>query len=544
MKHFYFLVLFILFGQLFARQADTLYILQTTDVHGHIYPYDYFRDKAADYGLAKIYTRVKAYRQQYKNVILLDGGDLIQGTPLAYYFNYLDTTDVHPLIQTLNFMRYEAMSVGNHDIEQGAQVYLRCQRESQFPWLSANSLLDEGKTFFKPYTIIKRGGLKIGVIGLTTPGIPMWLDPSLYPGIEWQDMVKAARKYADILRPQVDILVGLFHAGFDSSYSGTQTDALGLPNENASGMVARQVPGFDVVFAGHSHRPLPKKKSSLNESDINKPLLINAGSRAKYLGVAELIYRRGEKHAAFKLLAKNAWLEDIKSTPSSAEILRLNKSAHEKTLKYIRTPVAELHDTLSAAGARFADNAVVELINNAQMDYFKADISMAASFNPRLQILPGKMRIKDIYGMYRYENYLYLVEMSGQQIKDYLEYSARYYLWDGKRVRANPDMAGYNYDMAEGISYQVNVTKAPGSRIEKLVFLRNGKALQADKKYTVALNSYRASGGGGHMAAAGAKQTRILRKSNKEMRSILTDYLKKTGRINTQPDGNWKIVMD
>ena len=544
MKHLYFLVLLSFFSSLRAQDTDTLYILQTTDVHGHIRPYDYFRDKPADYGLAGIYTKVKAYRQQHRNVILVDGGDLIQGTPMAYYFNHLDAKSANPIIQTLNFMKYDALAVGNHDIEQGPQVYLRCQRESDFPWLSANSLLADSSTFFKPYTTIQKNGVQIGIIGLTTPGIPMWLDSSLYPGIDWQDMLEAARKYVQILRPRVDILVGLFHAGFDSSYSGAQTEALGLPNENASGLVARQVAGFDIIFAGHSHRPYPPEKTSFLDEAIQKPLQINAGSRGKFLGVAEIIYHKDSSHNTVHILAKNGWLEDVRQIPPAAEILDLTKKAHEKTLKYIRATVAELRDTLDAAHSRFEDNALVELINKAQMDYFQADFSLAASFNPGLKILPGKICIKDIYGMYRYENFLYLVQMSGQQIKDFLEYSARFYLWDGTQVKANPNMAGYNYDMAEGLSYQINVRKAPGSRTENIIDLKSGRPLDLHKKYRVAMNSYRASGGGGHMAAAGLEKAKILKKSNREMRGILADYLKKTGKISTRPDGNWKIITN
>jgi len=530
-------IIFLVLQGLQAQTVDTLYILQTTDVHGNIYPYNYFKDEPADYGLAKVYTRVAEYRQKHKNVILLDGGDLLQGTPLTYFFNNIEPDVPNPLILAMNLMKYDAFAVGNHDIEQGPETYLRCQKESSFPWLSANSALPDGKTFFIPFHLIEKGGLKIAVIGLTTPGIPMWLDKSLYKNITWLDMVGAACKYAEQLRPEADVLVGLFHAGFDSSYSAAQTTARGLPNENASGMIAGGVPGFDVIFAGHSHRPEPRSKTQITDKG---PLRINAGSRGYYLGIAEIVYSKQKNGCT--ILEKNSWLEPMKDVKPSAELMELTNTYHEKTLVYIRTPIAELQDTLSAQNSRFEDNAVIELINKAQMDYFGSDISFAASFNDRLKIEPGIIHIKDIYGIYRYENFLYFLEMSGQQIKDFLEYSAGYYIWDENKLSPNPEMAGYNYDMAEGISYDINVTKPAGKRIENLVFIKTGQPLQMDKKYTAAMNSYRASGGGGHLAAAGASDAVILKKSSKEMRSILIDYIKKSGTINPQVDNNWQVV--
>ncbi len=545
MRTLFLFLLFFGFGRLWA-QTDTLYILQTTDVHGHVRPYDYFQDKAADYGLARIFTRVIDYRLKHKNVVLVDGGDLLQGTPLIYYFNRIETSVPNPMILTLNFMGYSAMAVGNHDIEQGLFTYLRARDESHFPWLSANSVLPDGRTFFKPYTIIEHNGIKIGIIGLTTPGIPMWLEPSLYPGITWKDMVQTARKYVPLVRPQVDVLVGLFHAGLDSGYSAKQTAALGLPNENASALVARKVTGFDVIFAGHSHRPYPKK-GRIVLTHTERTLLINAGSWARNLGVAEIILRKKEQSTRrpWQVIAKEGWLEPMKKVIPSPAIMDLTKYYHKKTLAYIRQPIATLTDTLSARNARFQDNPVVELINRAQMAYTKADISFAASFNDHFKIPPGKIRIKDVYGMYRYENFLYVVEMTGQQIRDYLQYCARYYLKKGDKIIANPKMAGYNYDMAEGIKYKITVTREDDTgenTVGPIIYLKTGRPLDMHRRYKVALNSYRAMGGGGHMAAAHVSEKQILFKSDEEMRNILADYIQQQKIIHPVCDGNWTVV--
>jgi len=537
--------LFVLSEICSAKNPDTLYILQTTDVHGNIQPYDYFRDQPADYGLSKIYSRVTDYRLKYQNVVLLDGGDLLQGTPLAWYFNKVETAWPNPLILTLNYMGYDAFAVGNHDVEQGLFVYLRAQNESQFPWLSANAMLPDGRTYYQPFTVIERNGIRIGIIGLTTPGIPMWLDESLYPGITWADMIITARRYAAELRPQVDVLVGLFHAGFNEEYSAANTEKLGLPNENASGIIAREVPGFDVIFAGHSHQPQPKDTLTIKPVKGSKAVLqVNAGSWGRNLGVAQIIFnlKKSGKKSASQITELKGWLEPAKDMPASEAILQLTSAYHTRTLEYIRTEIAVLGDTLSAMKARFEDSPAVELINRAQMDATGADISFAACFDDRLKIAPGILRIKDVYGMYRYENFLYLVEMSGQQIKDFLEYSAGYYQWDGQQLTANKNMQGYNYDMAEGLQYQINVSKEKGQRISGMKLTKTGEPLSMNMTYKVAMNSYRAAGGGGHMAAANALNNKILWKSSEEMRNILVGYLQKRKTIEIRSDKNWVII--
>ncbi len=541
-------LLLLLATNLFSGQIDTLYILQTTDVHGRIYPYNYFTDQPAPYGLARAFTKISEYRRQHQNVLLIDTGDLLQGTPLAYYFNKVENARLNPLILTLNYMGYDAFTVGNHDIEQGVQVYYKAMRESNFPWLSANSVLPDGRTFFEPYALFDVNGIRVGVIGLTTPGIPMWLDSTLYPGIDWQDMVESARFWAKELRPQVDVLVGAFHAGFNDDYSVEQTSRLGLPNENASRLVAEQVPLFDVIFAGHSHREVGRKarinveKKSDNIVQTNKrmTLLLNAGSWARNLAVAQIIVETGKEKFFVKSI--DGWLEPLKNVLPSKAILDLMLPYHKKTLEYTQTVIATLTDTLSAAKARWQDTAFMDLIHQTQLFYSKADISFAACFDDRFVLPPGPLKVKDVYKMYRYENFLYTVLMTGQQIKDFLEFSARYFEFKNGNISTNPKMAGYNYDMAEGIAYKIDVRQPVGSRIVDLIDLKTGKPLDFNKTYKVAMNSYRATGGGGHMAAAKASNAKVIFKSDEEIRNLLIDYLKTKKVINIKANQNWKLI--
>jgi len=531
-----------------AGEIDTLFILQTTDVHGNIYPYNYFTDKEAPYGLARAYTKVSEYRQKHANVILIDSGDLLQGTPLIYYFNKIESSVFNPLILTLNYMGYDAFTVGNHDIEQGFPVYYRAWRSSDFAWLSANGLRPDGRTLFEPYVILETNGIKVGVLGLTTPAIPMWLDSTLYPGIYWDDMVESAKYWAPDLRSRVDVLAGSFHAGFNENYSKKQTDRLGLPNENASGLVAKKIPLFDVVFAGHSHRPVGRigKSSTVEKSNIlvrgkETTLLLNAGSRAQNIAVARFILEKSPD-GSFEILSKDGWLEPLKNTPPSQAILTLTRKYHEKTLKYTHTVIATLTDTLNGRMARWEDTPLMDLINGAQLELSKADISFAACFNDRLLIPPGNLTIKNVYQMYKYENYLYVVEMTGQQIKDFLEYSSQYFQWKDGAISVNPKMAGYNFDMAEGIGYRIHVKNPLGSRITDLTDLKSGKPLDMERVYRVAMNSYRATGGGGHLAAANASDAPIIWKSQTEIRNLLIDYIKNKKIINPKTNHNWKLL--
>ncbi len=539
MKKFqYIFILLFVFSLLSATQIDTLFILQTTDVHGNLYPYDYFKDEPAERGLAKVYTRVAEYRDLYENVILVDSGDMIQGTPLTYYFNKIETDIIHPMILAMNRMKYDAFAVGNHEIEQGVPIYNRTEKESNFPWLSANSFLKDGSTFFKPYTIIEKGGYKIGIIGLTTPGIPMWIDEALYPGITWKDMVETAKIFVTELRSEVDILIGIFHSGFDEEEGAYKCKLMGLPIDNASGLVAKNVSGFDVIFGGHSHHIKPKEKRTITNPE--ETLQIISGCWARNIGVAKLIIETNDKHC--RIIEKSGWVESIKDKAPSNEILEITKDYHNKVLKYIRTDIGITKDTLSGKYSRIKDTPLVDLINKAQLEYSNAEISFAACFNSKLNIHPGKIKIKDIYSLYEYENFLYMIEMTGRQIKDYLEYSARYFIWDGENILSDPEIAGYNYDMAEGISYRIDVSEDIGNRIKDMNLTETCKPIDINRIYKVALNSYRGNGGGGHLAAAKAENAPVIFKSNIEMRSIIIEYISKIGTIKTEVNNNWEII--
>ena len=237
-----------------STNPDTLIILHTTDVHGNLFPYDYITDTANEQGLIRINSRVKYYRENFKQVLLLDGGDLLQGTAFSDYYNKMMSECPHPLIAAYNYMEYDAFTVGNHEVELGLDNCKNLVNISDFPWLSANSCLTDGTSYFEPYTVIRLDEIYVGIMGLTTPGIPKWIEPVKYPGITWEDMVETADDLIQKLTAESDICIGLFHSGFDKNQEFAVNQALNLPPDNSSGLVAEHVPGFDVILGGHSHR--------------------------------------------------------------------------------------------------------------------------------------------------------------------------------------------------------------------------------------------------------------------------------------------------
>ena len=520
------------------NERDTLYILNTTDIHGYIIPYDYIKDEPAEHGLVKIYSRIKEFKDKYDNVVLLDCGDLLQGTPYAYYFNRIDTAGIHPIIQTFNYIGYDAFAVGNHEIELGVDTYTKARDTSDFPWLSANAALDDGSTYFEPYTILEKGDIKIGILGLTTPGIPTMLDSTYYPGITWKGMVNTAWIYAPVIRENVDVLIGIFHAGFDAQEDKYKEELFGLPVANASKLVAERVPGFDVVLGGHSHRVIPRD-TTITVRDSTTLQMIS-GAHAWGLGVAKIIL---EKHnGKWQVIEKTGWIEQAKDFAPSQEILELNEQYHNEVISFFKTTIALNKEIINTENARFEDSTIPELINRVQLHHTGADISISPVFSVRQVIPADTIRIKDVYAMYPYENTLKMIEMTGKQLIDYLEYCANYYVYENDSLSTNPDIAGYNYDMAEGISYTIDVREQAGSRIKNVIFLKTAEPLNPEMTYTVAMNSYRANGGGGHLKAVGIDEPKVIYSTKRDMRNLIIDYLKEQEIFEATCDNNWCIV--
>ncbi|MDF1551097.1 MAG: bifunctional metallophosphatase/5'-nucleotidase [Bacteroidales bacterium] len=564
MKPYIWILLFFLaFGHSYASYSQNkpqhlrLKIIQTTDVHGAIFPYDFIKDEQTKYSLASVSTFVQIERaKKDEHTILLDNGDILQGQPVVYYSNFIDTSKTHVCAAVMNYMKYDAASVGNHDIETGHAVYDKVNKEFEFPWLAANAIKDRTETpYFKPYTIIEKEGIRIAVLGLITPAIPNWLPENIWSGMHFADMIESAKKWVGILKEKekADLIIGLFHAGVDYTYNN-QTEKTNL-NENASKLVAELVPGFDVVFAGHDHR---EYNLIISGSDSSNILLLDPGSHAKKVAVAEIDLDWN--------IAKNKYDKEIKG-----KIVEMNNYQPDtvfvnkfedyfiNTKNYVDRVIGQSKRTFNARESVFGNSAFVDFIHEVQFKLTKAQISLTSPLSYNFEIKKGAISVRDMFKLYRFENFLYTMNLSGKEIKDYLEYSAD--LWfnqmntqedhllkytideKGKMSFINPY---YNYSSAAGIKYTVDVSKPNGQKINIISF-ENGQAFEMDKIYSVAINSYRGNGGGGHLTnGAGIPKAeldkRIINSTDKDLRFYIIKYIEEKQYIDPAKRNNWEVI--
>ncbi len=556
-----------------------LKFVETTDVHGSIFPYNFITDKPVDGSLAQLSSYLMAERADpSQTVILLDNGDILQGQPVVYYYNFENVTAPHIASQVMNYLGYDAGTLGNHDIEAGHPVYDRLKKEFSFPWMAANAVTPEGAPYFAPYTVLKRAGVKIAVIGLITPWIPNWLPQQFWTGMKFEDMVESAKKWVAVVREKEkpDLIVGLFHSGVDYTYGGLTADT--PANENASELVAALVPGFDLVFTGHDHMATNK---TVKNSDGQEVVILGAQNAMKNVAVATVTLTR----------KSGKWVKEIEGgqkaiSPLTADIkfIQKFKAQFNEVKSYVSRPIGKMTEKISTRDSMFEDSAFVDLIHNIQLELAgspefglnKARISFAAplSFNA---VIPssadGTLYVRDMFNLYQYENFLYTMTMTGKQVKDFMEFS--YAGWmntmkddadhlisfkrdaDGNVVVDEKSKAPvtttryYNYDSAAGIVYTVDVSKPVGSRVA-IVSMADGSAFDPAATYSVAINSYRAQGGGGHLTTgagmdpAEVKAMKYVTSSTiKDLRYYIMKWIEaQSGALSPKPNGNWKAVPE
>jgi len=506
-------------------------LLGTTDLHGNIFPVDYYTNQPANRGLAKIATLVRQVRSEEKNVLLLDSGDTIQGTPLAYYFARKDTSKMNPTIAAMNALGYDAMAVGNHEFNFGLDVLWKAKREAKFPWLAANirQMYSFGNRFFEPYIIKNVGGVRVAIVGFITPGVPRWEIPANYRSYEFELIPDAAKRVIPEVRKKADLVVAIVHSGLERDPQTGQSYSDQMENENAVGALAEQVPGIDVILFGHSHRELPTKL-------INGVLLVQARNWGQSLARVDVEMERSA--GGWKVALKRSTVIPVTdAVAADAEIVKLAQAYHETTEKYLDTPVATSSKALDASTARYEDHPFVDQIHKVQMEYGKADVSLATMFFSRLQIPAGQVTLRQVAGLYIYENTLYTVEMNGKQLREVLEHAAEFFPgWPfppGERVR----LPGYNADCAEGVEYAIDLAQPVGQRIRNLKY--KGAPLADDQKLRVATNNYRYSGGGRYATLQGLP---VVYRSPMETRELIIESVSRAGKLLTEANGNWKIV--
>ena len=513
-------------------------VCATTDVHGAYFDSSYVDNVANRTSMANVSTYLRELRASGVNPVLLDVGDNLQGDNAAYYFNYVATDVPHILPRIMSYLAYDAVIVGNHDVETGHDVYDRVRRELTVPYLAANAANDRNEdgvadmdedpknklvcdSYFLPYCIIDRG-VKVAVVGMTNANIKSWLSSTYWHGMDFQLIHDIAQPLIDKIvakeRPQLLVL---------AVHSGTGTD---LPDrENEALYLASTLEHVDLVLSGHDHRPLAKEV----DNPAGSVVLLDEGMKAQFVGQADFTLRvkNGkiiEKVVDYKLVPMDQY-------PADSAYVAAFKDDFNAVKAFSSRPIGKLSDNIFLADALDGPSSYINLVQTVQLGASGADISFAAPLSSSGVVPKGVIEFQDLVSIYRYENTLYVVGMTGRQVKDYLEYS--YDNW------VNRTGATYNWDSADGIIYEVSKSAPKGERV-RILSMCDGTPFDLDKTYKVAMTSYRASGGGDLLTqGAGVNpDSLVVYEKMKDIRSMMGDYIAGQEEIVPTPSTNWKFV--
>lgn len=530
-------------------------VYATNDLHGRFFDSLYISTESYSvhpYSLASVSTKIKEARATIggDNVVLLDIGDHLQGDNAAFYYNFIDTVSEHIFSKVMNYLNYDAVVVGNHDIEPGSQVYDKVKEELAMPYLAANAIdLKTGKPYFDPYTILIKNGVRIAVIGLTNPNIPNWLSPHLWEDIEFKEIVPTLEYWLKEVREkeQVHFVIVAMHAGLGDEERDSK--------ENPARYVARNVKGIDLVLAAHDHKVTAEKVLN-GDKEI---WLLEGGSRANSLSKAsvELTVKDGSVVLSH-VTGENIPMSGVEPDGDYTHFFR-DEFLHVK--EFTNRPVGMLNNDIASRDAYFGSSAYVDMIHTLQLKASGADISFVAPLSFDAKIEKGELNYQNLLDIYPFENQLNVIEMTGLEIKNYLEYS--YSTWinanpvkNGHLLKIKADSKGdrmrfqnpsYNFDSAAGIIYEVDITKPEGERV-RILSLADGTPFNLDTTYKAALTSYRASGGG-YLLENGAgvpkeeMEDRIVARLA-DIREILYEQIQAEGYIDAEKLNQWKFVPE
>lgn len=545
-----------------AQQTKEVHlkVIETSDVHGHFFPYDFMEKKPLRGTLVRANTYIEKQREKMgrDHVLLIDNGDILQGQPCVYWSNYVMPQNENLAARVINYMGYDAETVGNHDVEPGHAVFDKWIREVRCPLLGANIVDAQTKQVYKglqPYSIHSIDGVKIAVIGMLTPAIPNWLTPNVWEGMEFQEMTSCARRWIQRLKEteQPDLIFGLFHSGKDGGIATPEYE------ENATAAVAREVPGFDVIFFGHDHQV---HNEWITDKEGHEVLIIDPSCWARNVAEADITLTVEDGKVTKK---------EIKGAIVSVEDETIDEqmmAEFQTDINQVKTFVGkEIGTFLSPIYTRdcfFGNAAFTDLVHNLQLQITGADISITAPLSFNSKIEAGTVTVADMFKLYRFENLLTVLRLTGEEIHRHLEMS--YDMWTNRMTspddhimllneQMNNDQQRmgfkyytFNFDSACGIDYEVDVTKPDGEKV-RILGMSNGEPFDEKKWYRVAMNSYRANGGGELLTqGAGLSKDELARRivwsSDRDQRHYLMEEIRRQGTINPQANNNWRFVPE
>ncbi|MFI9174522.1 bifunctional metallophosphatase/5'-nucleotidase [Streptomyces lincolnensis] len=551
----------------------SLTVMGTTDLHGNVFNWDYFKDaefsdaKGNAKGLARVSTLVDQVRREKgrRNTMLIDAGDTIQGTPLTYYYAKVDPITapggpVHPMAAAMNAIGYDAVALGNHEFNYGIETLRKFEEQCDFPLLGANAL--DAKTLrpaFPPYfmkTFHVKGAppVRVAVLGLTNPGIAIWDKAYVQGKLTFPGLEEQAAKWVPRLRSMgADVVVVSAHSGS----SGTSSYGDQLPYiENSSALVAQQVPGIDAILVGHAHTEIAELLVT-NEKTGKTVVLSEPLCYAQRLSLFdfELVFSRGR----WSVESVKATVRDSKSVADDPRIMKLLKDDHDIVVAYVNQVVGTATEKLTTVEARYQDAPIIDLITKVQEDVVKAAlagtehaslpvIAQASPFSRTSEIPAGEVTIRDLSGLYVYDNTLVAKVMTGAQLKAYLEYSAEYFVQtaagaavDVEKLTNAGGRPDYNYDYVSGVSYEIDIAQPAGSRIKNVTY--GGVALDDAQKFVFAVNNYRANGGGAFPHVASAPE---LWSESTEIRTRIAEWVTAKGVLDPKDFASvgWKLTRN
>ena len=520
-------------------------------------PYDFIENKPASGSLARACTYINNMRKHYGNrLILLDCGDMLQGQPICHYFNSTKNGEMNIASRAINYLKFDACAIGNHDLATGNDVFDKWTRECGCPIVAAN-MTDSttGKPYCPPYAILEREGIKIAVLGMVTSAAPLWLYGKLRNRLHFESITTVAASWVESIRNEEhpDLIIGLFHSGWNG---GTSTD---LYDENEVERTARDVPGLDAIFFGHDH--VTRQETITNKSGHKVPCL-NPSCNANSLAVADVTITKEGSRVVCKTISGS--ICDIKDEQPDLAFMEYFKEAAEETITYCSKRIATIDKPIHAIDGLFGNAPFTDLIHNLQLAITHADISLCGPLSANISIEKGLICVRDMFKLYKYDDLLYVMRLNGMEIKACLEMS--YELWTNTMttpydhiVLIANDTEGhgslpklknniFNFDSAAGIDYEVDVTKPYGQKI-KIKQMSDGKPFCENRWYNVVTNSYRGNGGGdlltkGAGIAVESLQQRIVWQSDKGQRQCLMEQMSCSGTIAPKANNNWKFVPE
>lgn len=520
----------------FPAQHATITLLETSDIHGTIAPWDYATDSPNDCGLEKVATIVKEQRKLDPNLILIDCGDNVQDNLIQEFRNQR----IHPMVAALNSLSYDMHVLGNHEFNFEFKNLQKNIKRFKAPVITANIYKKNGKRFLNPYLIKEVNGVKIALIGVTAPHVERWeaSNPEHFNNMKFTEVEDEIGKLLNEIGDKADVVLVVAHNGEDGEYGS-----------KGMGEIAEIfVDKIPVYFLGHAH-------SVLNKTTDSGVLLVEPGSKGSY--VAKVVLDFENLDGKWILTNKKGELLKIKgeNIPVDEEMAKLNAKTHEKSREIANSVIGTVNDDFLPSlwwndlqgipTAVVQDTAMIDLINKVQMETTGADVSLAALFDSESNLTKGDFKQRDSVKIYKYDNTLMSVKISGAQLKQIMELQAGNFFNQSKdgdiTISFDPNIRLYMYDMFAGVDYEIDISKPKGSRIKNVMY--KGEPLKDDEVLVLALNNYRYGGltSSGIISSSTSPDV-LVYNTGVAIRDKISEYVKNKKIISPECDNNWKIV--